>query len=103
MMDDFNIRDSIWDFNFPFYSSHSNSLFDITDSFSLDISQPLENSPTGFSDNDHNANLVLDLVFLCSSSPEFNCYHIHLDWRLSSDHALITVDVSICEERILHT
>jgi len=103
MMDDFNIRDSIWDFNFSFYSSHSNSLFDIADSFSLDISQPLENSPTGFSDNDHNANLVLDLVFLCSSSPEFNCYYIHLDWRLSSDHALITVDVSICEERILHT
>ena len=31
---DFNIRDSIWDSNFLFYSSHSNSLFDIADSFS---------------------------------------------------------------------
>ena len=31
---DFNIRDSIWDSNFLFYSSHSDSLFDIADSFS---------------------------------------------------------------------
>jgi len=79
MMGDFNIRDSIWDFNFPFHSSHSDSLFDIADSFSLDISKPLENSPTRFSDNDHNANLVLDLVFLHLSSLEFNHYYIHPD------------------------
>jgi len=103
MTDNFNIRDSIWDFNFPFHSSHSNSLFDVADSFSLDISKPLKNFPTRFSDNDHNANLVLDLVFLCPSSPEFNHHRIHLDWRLSSDYALITIDISICKERILHT
>ena len=103
MTDNFNIRDSIWDFNFPFHSSHSNSLFDVADSFSLDISKPLKNFPTRFSDNDHNANLVLDLVFLCSSSPEFNHHRIYLDWRLSSDYAPITIDISICKERILHT
>jgi len=39
MMGDFNIRDSIWDFNFPFHSSHSNILLDIADSFSLAICQ----------------------------------------------------------------
>ena len=102
-MGDFNIRDSIWNFNFPFHSSHSNSLFDVADLFSLDISKPLKNSPTRFSDNDHNANSVLDLVFLCSSSLEFNCHHIHPDWRLSSDYVPITIDVSIHGERILHT
>ena len=100
---DFNIRDSIWDSNFPFHSSHSNSLFDIADSFSLDISKPLKNVSTKFSNNDHNANFVLDLVFLCLSSPEFNCHCIHPNWRLSSDYAPITVEVSICKERILHT
>ena len=100
---DFNIRDSIWDSNFLFYSSHSNSFFDIADSFSWDISKPLENVPTRFSDNDHNANSVLDLVFLCPSSPEFNCHYIHPNWRLSLDHALITVKVFIHEERILYT
>ena len=103
MMGNFNIRDSIWDSNFPFHSSHSNSLFDIVDLFSLDISKPLKNVPTRFSDNNHNTNSVLDLVFLCPSSPEFNYHHIHPNWRLSSDHALITINISICEERILHT
>jgi len=103
MTGDFNIRDSIWDFNFPFHSSHSDSLFDIADSFSLDISKPLENSSTRFSNNDYNANSVLDLVFLHPSSPEFNCHSIHPDWRLLSDHALITIDIYICKERISHT
>jgi len=103
MMGDFNIRDSIWDSNFPFHSSHSNSLFGIVDSFSLDISKSLKNVPTRFSNNDHNANSVLDLVFLHSSSPEFNHHCIYPNWRLLSDHTLITVKVSICKERISHT
>ena len=102
MTDDFNIRDSIWNPNFLFHSSYSNSLFDIANSFYLDISKPLENISTRFSNNDHNANSVLNLVFLCLSSPEFNCHHIHPNWRLSSDHVPITINVSICEKRILH-
>ena len=77
MMSDFNIRDSIWDSNFLFHSSYSNSLFDIVDSFSLDISKPFKNIPTRFSDNNHNTNSVLDLVFLRPSSLEFNCHCIH--------------------------
>ena len=68
----FNIRDSRWDPSYPFHSIHSDSLFDISDSFSLNISNPIENVPTRYSDNDHNANSVLDLVFLCPSSLEFN-------------------------------
>jgi len=103
MMGDFNIRDSIWNSNFPFYSSYGDSLFNIADLFFLDISKPLKNVSTKFSDNNHNANSVLDLVFLCLSSPEFNCHCIHPNWRLSSDYALITVKVSIHEERISHT
>ena len=64
MTGDFNIRDSLWDSNFPCHSVHSNILFDIADSFSLAISKPTENFPTRFLDNNHNSNLVLDLVFL---------------------------------------
>ena len=102
MTGDFNIRNSIWDPNFLFHSYHSDSLFDIADSFPLNISKPIENVSTRFSDNANNANSVLDLVFLCSSFPEFNCHIIHPNWRLSSDHTPITVDISICEERISH-
>ena len=79
MTGDFNIRDSIWDPNFLFYSCHNNSLFDIADSFSLNISKPIKNIPTRFSDNDNNTNSVLDLVFLYPSFPKFNCHIIHLD------------------------
>jgi len=93
---------SIWDPNFPFYSCHSDSLFDIADSFSLNVSKPIENVLARFSDNSNNANSVLDLVFLCPSFPEFNHHIIHPSWRLFSDHTLITVDISICEERISH-
>jgi len=64
MTGDFNIRDNLWDSNFPFHSVHSDILFDIADSFSLAISKPTENFPTRFSDNDQNSNSVLDLIFL---------------------------------------
>jgi len=76
---DFNIRDSLCDTNFQFHSVHSDTLFDITDSFSLTISKPSENFPTRFLDNNCNSNSVLDLVFLCPSSLEFNHHHIHLN------------------------
>jgi len=99
MTGDFNIRDSIWDPNYPFHLCYSNLLFDIVDSFSLNISKPIENIPTRFSDNDNNANSVLDLVFLCPSFPEFNHHIIYSDWRLSSDHAPITVNILIHDIR----
>ena len=100
--DDFNIRDGIWDSNYPFHLCNSNSLFDIADSLSLSISNPIKNIPTRFSDNDNNANSVLDLVFLCLSFLKFNHHVIHPDWRLFSDHALITIDILIWEKRTLH-
>jgi len=100
MMGNFNIRDSLWDLNFPFYSVHSDILFDIADLFLLDISKPTENFPTRFLNNDQNSNLVLDLVFLQPFSLKFNHHHIYPDWRLLSNHALITVNITISEECI---
>ena len=40
MTRDLNIRDSFWDLNFPYHSSHRNTLFDIADSFWLELSKP---------------------------------------------------------------
>ena len=88
-------------FKFSFYSSHSDTFFDIADSFSLEISKPTENLFTRFSDNDQDSNSILDLVFLWPFSLEFNNHCIHPDWRLLSDHAPITIDVSISNEHIL--
>ena len=100
MTRDFNIRDSLWDSNFPYHSIHSNMLFNIADSFSLALSNLTENFPTRFSDNNQNSNLVLDLIFTCPLSMEFNCYYIHSDWRLMSDYTPITVDIHINDENI---
>jgi len=95
MTGNFNIRDNLWDSNFPFHSIYSDMLFNIADSFSLVLSSLTENFPTRFSDNNQNSNSVLDLVFTWSLFMEFNYHHIHSDWRLTSDHTLITVNIHI--------
>jgi len=95
MTGDFNIRDSFWDLNFPYHSSHRDTLFNITDSFHLELSKPAEFLPIKYSDNSQDLSSVLDLVFLCPNLSEHNNYHIHPDWRLTSNHAPITVDISI--------
>jgi len=100
MTGDFNIRDSLWDSNFPFHFVYNDMLFNIANSFSIALSKPTENFPTRFSDNDQNSNSVLDLVFIRLSSAEFNHHHIHLDWRLIFDHAPITIDIPIRDEYI---
>ena len=100
IMDDFNIRDCLWNPSFIFHSSFRNILFDITDSFYLELSKPTENFLTMYSDNDQDSNSVLDLVFLCPESTEFNSHHIHPDWRLFSNHAPITVNIPIFEEQV---
>ena len=38
MTGDFNIRDSLWDSLYSHHLTHSDYLFEITDSFNLDIS-----------------------------------------------------------------
>ena len=37
MAGDFNIRDSDWNLSYSFYSSHSDSLVEIVDSFNLNL------------------------------------------------------------------
>ena len=51
MTGDFNIRDSLWDSLYPYYSSYSNLLFKIADSFNLNISIPTNWVSTRYSNN----------------------------------------------------
>jgi len=46
-----DIRDNIWDLNFPYHFQHSIVLFDITDSFQLELSKPTEQVPTRYLNN----------------------------------------------------
>ena len=100
MTRDFNIRDSFWDLNFLYYSSHKDTLFDITDFFHLELFKSTEFFPTRYSDNAQDLNSVLDLVFLYPNSPEHDNHCIHSNWRLTSDHTPITINISILKKCI---
>ena len=95
---DFNIRDSFWDSNFLYHSSYRDTLFEITDFFGLELSKPVDFFSIKYSDNCQDLDSVLDLVFICPDSFEHDHHYIYPNWRLTSDHALITINITIIEE-----
>ena len=101
MTGDFNIRDSLWNPLFPYYSSISDDLFILADLFNLDLSTPTDPTPTRYSDNPGESNLVTNLMFLCNRSSELNYHLIHLSWRLTSDHTPLTVTIPIEKEHVM--
>jgi len=103
MTGDFNIRDSLWDPSFPHHSSISDDLLIIADSFNLNLLIPTNSYPTRYSDTESKANSVINLMFLCNGSNELNSHSIHPDWHLTSDHASLTITISIIEENVTST
>jgi len=100
MLGDFNIRDSLWDSSFPFHSSISDDLIMIADSFNLSLSTPTNLGPTRFSDTTGESNSVIDLMFLRHRSIELDNHSILPNFRLSSDHAPLIIDIPIVKEFI---
>jgi len=101
MIDDFNIRDSLWDPSFPHHSSISDDLFILADLFNLDLSTPTDSIPTRYSDTSGKSDPVIDLMFLYSRSSKLNCHSIHLSWRPTSSHAPFTITIPIEEEHVM--
>ena len=64
MTEDFNIRNSLWDTDFPHHSTISDDLMIVADSFNLALSLPTNPCPTRYSDIVEGANLIIDLMFL---------------------------------------
>ena len=102
MTGDFNIRDSLWDPSFPHYSSISDNLILIANSFGLTLSKPTNPGPTRFSDTNRESNSVIDLMFLRCNSVELDNHSILSDSRLSSDHAPLSIEIPIGDE-IIHS
>jgi len=77
MTRDFNICDSLWDSLFSHYSSISDDLIIITDSFNLELPISTNQVPTRYSNNMNDSNLVINLIFLCSGSSELDNHLIY--------------------------
>ena len=76
MTGDLNIRDNFWDLIYPYHSTHSDLLIDITDSLSLGLFYPTNPVPTKYSDNNQSLNLVINLMFLRYDSKKLDNYTI---------------------------
>ena len=100
MAGDFNIRDNDWNPSYLFYSFHSDSLVEITDSFDLALFSPIQQIPTWYSDNENNSNLVIDLIFLQSNSLKLINHKIQSELCFPSDHVLLTINIIIEKEFI---
>ena len=100
MIGDFNIRDSLWDSNFPFHSSVSDDLIIIANSLNLSLSTLTNPCPTRYSDTARESNLVIDLMFLHCGSYKLDHHSIHPGNCLSSDHAPLSIKIPIIKEVI---
>jgi len=59
MIEDFNIRDNDWDLLYSYHSTYMNTLREIANSFSLELSTPIDQVPTHYADNSQDMNSVL--------------------------------------------
>jgi len=100
MTGNFNLRDSSWNSLFSNHSIHSELLMDIANSLNLSIYSPTFQVSIKYANNQNNLNSIINLMFLQFTSDKFDNHVIHPEWRLSLDHAPLTVKISILEEYI---
>lgn len=80
--------------------SSSDILLEVTDSFDLKLSLPVNQIPTQYTYNPNDTNSVINLMFLQADLTEIDNHLILPKSRIPSDHAPLIVNISINEEFI---
>jgi len=83
MTGDLNIRNNNWDLAYLHHSIYTNTLREITNSFSLELSISITQVPTRYAVNSTDSNLVINLMFLQMNSVKFDTHTILLDLQKS--------------------
>ena len=83
MTGNLNIRNNNWDLAYLHHSIYANTLREITDSFSLELSIPITQVLTRYAVNSSDSNLVINLMFLQINSVKFDTHTILLDLQKS--------------------
>ena len=100
MTQDFNIRDREWNLSYSHHSASSDILLEVTDSFDLKLLWSVNQIPIQYTDNPNDANSVINFMFLQADLNEINNHLILPKSRSRSDHAPLTVYISIDKEFI---
>ena len=79
MTGDFNIRNNDWNLSYPYHSLHTDTVYEVADSFGLEMSTPINLVSIQYINNAQDSNLVLDLMFLYIGSEKLDKHEILLD------------------------
>ena len=100
IIEDFDIRDSNWDPSYPHHLLYTDMLWEVADSFGLELLISINLVFIWYIDNFQGSNSVLDLIFLRIGLEKLNNYIILPNFQSLLDYASLLVSIILKKEFI---